>query len=397
MRILMLSSRIPYPLTAGFRIRIYNEAKYLTKDGNQVDLLYLGDKGEYFKYKKSLNEVFHNVWCIPFSKAEALKHLVKCIVNPKLPFQVQLYQNDAFRKKLLTVGGNYDVIIGNHIRTAEYLKLLDRSKVILDLHDAISYNYLNAIKVATGIHRIFYKIEYKRVLNYECEIVSSFPKVVIISEKDKKWLSKHGADVSNISIIPVAVRDDIEDRKTAYDKDEHSICFLGKMSYQPNSDAVLWFSKEVFPALLKNDRKLVFYIMGIEPTEAVKKLEENPQIRVTGFIENPYAVVAKSMAMVVPIRNGAGIQNKVLESMLVGTPVVASIIAAEGIQAKDGEQLFIAKDEKDYVDKITRLIDSEELRRRIGQAGQNYIDDNYTWEALWKKWKTLIIEGGVNS
>ena len=394
MNILMLSSRIPYPLTAGFRIRIFNEAKYFKSDGNNVDCLYLGDRSEYRKYKNNLTQIFRKVYCIPFSKIEAVKQLFKCIGNKDLPFQVQLYQNDVFREKLLEIEKNYDVVIGNHIRTSEYLKLLNKQKVVLDLHDAISYNYKNAIKVAIGLKKTLYSIEYRRVLKYECDICSFFPKVVIISETDKKWLGDHGADVSEVTVIPVAVRDDINDRKQDYTIDKHIICFLGKMSYQPNIDAATWFSKKVFPKLRELDNKLAFYIIGIEPTDEIIKLQSDPNIHVTGFMEDPFSLVAESMAMVVPIRNGAGIQNKVLESMVVGTPVVASPIAAQGIKAEDGKQLLIAHSEGEFVSKIWRLIQSDQLRRKIGLEGQTYVNENYTWEALWKRWRCLIQKGG---
>lgn len=387
--ILILSSRIPYPMTAGFRIRIYNVAKYFKNDGNSVDLLYMGSKGDYEKYKNNLHQVFRNVYCIPFSKLDALIHLSRCVCSIHLPLQVQLYQNDAFKKKLLEIESQYDLVIGNHIRTSEYLKLLNPKKVILDMHDAISYNYVNAIKVTKGIKKIVYQLELPRVLDYECKIVSMFPRVVMISENDQKWLGEHGADTSHVTLIPVSVRDDIKDFKVDYAKDENAICFLGKMSYQPNIDAVLWFSKYVFPKLLEQHNDLVFYIMGIEPTPEVLALEKNPHIKVTGFMDDPYEIMAKVKATVVPILNGAGIQNKVLESMLIGTPVVASSIAADGIQATDNEQLLIAKNQEEFTQKIELLLTSTVLREKIGNSGKEYIENHFTWNALWKSWKQL--------
>ena len=387
--ILILSSRIPYPLTAGFRIRIYNVAKYFKNDGNNVDLMFMGNEEEYNRYKDDLHKIFTNIYFIPFSKFAAVRKMAKCLFNKHLPLQVQLYQNDLFQNKLHEIENHYDLIIGNHIRTSEYLKEIDPQKVILDMHDAISYNYLNAIKVTKGIKKIIYQIEYKRVLDYECNIVSAFPRIVMISDKDREWLKQHGAKVNHVTLIPVAVRDDIKDTKEDYQKDDNTICFLGKMSYQPNIDAVLWFAKKVFPVLQKKYKDLKFMILGIEPTQEVLSLTENPNIKVTGFMENPYEIVAKSKAMVVPILNGAGIQNKVLESMLIGTPVVASTIAADGINAKDGEQLLIAKNEDEFVKKIDALLGSESYRQRIGQAGKKYIEHHFTWNALWKTWQEL--------
>ena len=104
------------------------------------------------------------------------------------------------------------------------------------------------------------------------------------------------------------------DEKPAYEKDENAICFLGKMSYQPNIDAVLWFAKNVFPDLLATNPDLTFYVLGIEPTPEIKALGRNQHIKVTGFMDNPYQVMARVKATVVPILNGAGIQNKVLEN-----------------------------------------------------------------------------------
>lgn len=389
MNILILSSRIPYPLTAGFRIRIFNVAKYFKNDCNHVDLLFMGKKEEYVKYKDELHEVFRNIYYVPLSKKEILFHLSKCAFDFHLPLQVQLYQSNAFKEKLMEIEGGYDLVIGNHIRTSEYLKLLDPGKVILDMHDAISYNYSNAIKVTKGIKKIVYQLEYPRVLHYECQIVNAFPKVVMISENDRRWLENHGANTSHVTLIPVSVRDDIKDTKTDYQKDEDAICFLGKMSYQPNIDAVLWFSKYVFPELLKRHNNLTFYIMGIEPTAEVQALGKDPHIKVTGFMENPYEIMSRVKATVVPILNGAGIQNKVLESMLIGTPVVASTLAADGIEAKDNQQLLIAKNKTEFISKVSSLLESDELREKIGKAGKKYIENHFTWDALWKTWKQL--------
>lgn len=386
----MLSSRIPYPLTAGFRIRIYNEAKYFARDGHRVDLLYFHEDPE--EYREELSRVFTRLYCVPLSKGKSALNLVKGALGSGLPFQVLLYQSKAFRDQLLAVADQYDVIIGNHIRTAEYLKLVDPEKAVLDLHDAISYNYWNARRVAGGWRKAVYGAEYRRVLRYECRVAGLFHRSVIISEKDRSWLKDHGAEVGRMSVIPVAVRDDILPRKKDYKSDSRAICFLGKMSYQPNVDAVLWFSREVFSALKEKYPDLVFWIMGIEPPEEVRRLGQDPNIRVTGFLEDPYEIMAQCMASVVPIRNGAGIQNKVLESMVVGTPVVASPIASEGIEAENGRQLCIAGTKEEYLATLFRLLDSPEYRAEIGKNGQEYVKSRYSWKVLYEQWKKLIHE-----
>ena len=390
MKILMVSSRIPYPLTAGFRIRIYNEAKYCRRAGHQVGLLYLGKPEEYERYKAQLAEVFHEVHVVPFRRAEALFNLFKCLFTPSKPFQVALYINKQLRKTLERLEGGYDVVIGNTIRTAEYLRKIDPAKTILDFHDAISYNYENAVRCTKGLKKWVYRTEYRRVLRYERDTAKAFRKAVIISEDDKAYLQKHGADTARLSVIPVAVRDDIAARKTVYGTAAREICFLGKMSYQPNEDAVVWFCHNVFPQLRERYPDVRFVIMGIEPSKAVCELERLDGVTVTGFLENPFERMAACVATVVPIRNGAGMQNKVLESMAVGAPTVLSPIAAEGLGGQNGVHYLAAERAEDYVEQLSRLLDSPPLCRQVGDSARELIRTRYTWEVLWSRWESLI-------
>jgi hypothetical protein len=144
MKILILSTRVPYPLTAGFRIRIYNTAKYLKSAGHSVGLLQLSSRRPGNPYERELKEVFDHIETIPLNKTEAVFNLAKCLLTKKYPFQVALYQNKLFAARLSALAQDYEVVIANHVRAAEYLKAVRGVKKILDLHDAISYHYENA-------------------------------------------------------------------------------------------------------------------------------------------------------------------------------------------------------------------------------------------------------------
>ena len=390
MKILMLSSRLPYPLTAGFRIRIYNEAKQLKQAGHQVDLLFLSRRGDMEKYGSALYDVFTTVRAVPFSLVKAGGQLFSALFHPGYPFQVALYQNGGFASALYSVYAQYDMIIANHIRTAEYLRQLPEDKIILDLHDAISYNYYNAIQLSRGLKKLLYLTEYRRVLHYECCCSRQYKKTVLISEKDRQWLISHGASAKNLHVIPLAVRDDISVPPKDYHNDRHAIAFLGKMSYQPNADAVRWSVRKVFPLLRKKEPELQFYIMGIEPPKDIQDLGGHSGISVTGFMENPFLLLSKMKVSVVPIQNGAGTQNKLLESMMLGVPVVASRIAAEGIAGSDGRELLIADSPQQYAEHILSLLHSESLRERIGRDGQRLIENKYTWNSLTTQWLSLL-------
>lgn len=388
MRILVLSSRIPYPLTAGFRIRIYNTGKYLKEAGHIVDILQLTNDNEIKIGEEKLRAVFNKVITIKIKKREVLLRLFAGLVNWHLPFQILIYQSKEYKKQFDHIVKDYDIILCNHIRMAEYVKHY-KIKKILDMHDAVSYNYENAVKNVGFLKKFIYKIEWKRVLKYEIKIGEHFTKSVIISEKDKQYLHEKGAYIDNMHTIPVAVRDDIKNRKQNYYDDENSLCFLGKLSYQPNEDAVIWFVNHVFKSLKKKIPDIQFYIIGIEPTPKVRELAREDGVTVTGFMENPYALIEKCKLMVAPIRNGAGIQNKVLESMVVGTPVIISPIVAEGIMGQDGEDFFIARTDEEYISLVTKLFNDVGLRETVGQAARQFVLENYSWQTLKYKWAEI--------
>lgn len=390
MKILFLSTRIPYPLTAGFRIRIYNEAKYLKRAGHQVSLLYMGNSADYQNYKQELENVFDKVYLIQISKIEVILNLCKTVFNIAKPFQVALYESRDFYKKIKELSVEYDVVVGNTIRTAEYLRKIEPNKVVLDLHDAISYNYKNAIAHTEGLKKLIYKIEYRRVLHYERDVIHTFQKVVIISEDDKTYFQENGINTDHISVIPVAVRDDIPVQKNDYTQHSKDVCFLGKMSYQPNEDAAIWFAHHVLPILKKECPDIQFIVMGIEPSPKVRALESLGNIKVTGFLDDPYTYVSACAAMVAPIHNGAGMQNKILESMYVGTPTVISPIAAEGLAGQNGVHYLQANTPEEYAFFVLQLIRSPQLCQSIGEKAQKLVNEKYTWGVLSGQWEKLI-------
>lgn len=384
MRILMLSYRIPFPLTAGFRIRIFNSAKYLKKNGHTIDLMFLGKHNELEKYNYELRSVFDEIWCFEIEPVEVVWNLFTKTLMQKKPLQVALYWNKKMNKCIIENQNKYDLILGNSVRNAEYLLNISSNKAYLDLHDAASYNYMNLIVKLHFPKKLLYIIEYNLLKKYECWVSRKIKNICIISNADREYLKRNGAEITNMQVIPVAVRDDVRNMKKCVCNDEISVCFLGKMSYQPNEDAVLWFVKEVFPVIKEKYKEFKFYIIGVEPTRKVTELSALNGVVVTGFLENPYEIVEKCVAMVVPIRNGAGMQNKILESMVVGTPCIISSIAEEGLNGINYKTYIVANSKNDYIESIERIITDNELRNKISNEGKKFVNQ-YEWPNIEKK------------
>ncbi|MFN3307444.1 MAG: glycosyltransferase, partial [Candidatus Kapaibacteriota bacterium] len=163
------------------------------------------------------------------------------------------------------------------------------------------------------------------------------------------------------------------------------ISFFGKMNYRPNVDAVLWFVKQVLPHLPK---ELNFQILGANPVKQLIDLaKENPRVIVRGYVEDPYVLLKSSLCVVAPMQTGGGIQNKILESMALGTIVITTPYSAFPIAKTEDNVLLIASDASEWIKIINQLYRNPEKFNFIKGNARNYIKNNFTLE---KFEKTLL-------
>jgi len=380
-KILVLYSRIPYPLIGGDRIRIYNTAKILSR-GYKVDLLCINEGKIKNEYIEKLKEVFNEVIYFSYHPLRFKWNAFKGLFLRK-PLQVSYYYFKEVQRWINKRYRNYDLIFCNHIRTAEYVKDAHYVKIV-DLHDAISMNYAKAKLNTRGWWKIIYWIENKKLLPYEIKTIDKFDKSFIVSDTDRDYLIKHGADKKKIVTISVAVKEEVVNRiSRVEEKDE--LVFLGKMDYPPNEDAAIYFTEIVFPILKKERKKLKFIIVGAKPTRRILRLKKIGGIEVTGFVEDPYKHLEEGKVFVAPIRFGAGIQNKILEAMALRKSVVTTSCGAEGINGRDGEHFLVADNPEDMAEKILDLLENEKKRKVIGEKARALIEREYTWDIIGNK------------
>jgi len=385
-KILILSSRIPYPLIGGDRIRIYNTGKILSSQ-YKVDLVCISEGKVRKGYVEKLKEIFHKVILFSYPHLRFKWNAFKGIFLNE-PLQVHYYYFLEVQNWIDKNFRSYDLIFAHHIRTAKYIEHIDRLKVV-DLVDAISMNYLKAVKKANGLWRLIYRIENRRVLPYEIKTINCFDRSFIISDVDRNYLIEHGAKPERISAIPGAVKDEVVKRASQV-REKDQIAFLGKMNYAPNEDAVTYFARKVFPMLRRSNHRLRFVIIGAHPTKAVLDLGKIEGIVVTGFMKNPYPVFEASKVVVAPMRFGAGIQNKILEAMALRKPVVTTSLGAEGIKGKDGEHFLVADEAEEMTEKILSLLEDREKRESVGKKARALIEKEYTWDTIGEKFLTEI-------
>lgn len=382
MRILLLSFRLPYPLTEGFKLRAYHLAQILARE-HEVDLLTLHHGSIAAEDRAHLEKVFRRV--ISFSHPPIPARLrALSMVPSSAPLQVGYYRSRRVQRWIAAHWTEYDLIFCLHLRMAQYVEGIPVPKVI-DLIDAASLFYREAQEHASGLWRWIYRTEAPRVLAYEARCFRIFDRAFVASPYDAEVLRRSLPEVAvkeRLIVLPNGVREELLRRSCDGGEECNRLVFLGKMDYGPNVDAVIFFARRIFPALRRQDPTLAFSIVGTSPRPEVQALRNLPGVEVTGYVEDPFSIVERSRLVVAPLRFGAGIQNKILEAMALGKAVLTTPCGARGIAGRDGEHFRIVREERLWPAQITRLIEDDRMCRALGERARRLIEERYRWDGV---------------
>ena len=159
----------------------------------------------------------------------------------------------------------------------------------------------------------------------------------------------------------------------------NTVIFTGAMNYFPNIDGVLFFHREVLPRIQQEIPSVKLIIGGMDPDPSIQQLESE-HVMITGFVPDMREFLEKAAVCVVPLRIAKGIQNKVLEAMAMGIPVVSTSEANSGINAVHNRDLMVANDPQSFADAVVRLLRNEKLRRTIASNARGFVEQQFSWE-----------------
>jgi glycosyltransferase involved in cell wall biosynthesis len=168
------------------------------------------------------------------------------------------------------------------------------------------------------------------------------------------------------------------------------IVFTGAMDYYANVDGVVWFSKAILPLIKKEIPEIQFFIVGSNPTKEVLSLSSSNGVTVTGYVPDTREYLNRATVVVVPLRIARGIQNKILEAMAIGIPVVTTPQAFEGIEAKPGRDLILGEDVGKIAEGVIKIIKEVSLRRSLGDNARRVIEKNYCWTRNLEKLNSIL-------
>ncbi len=215
---------------------------------------------------------------------------------------------------------------------------------------------------------------------YERSLSSRVGGAIAVSKKDQRAL-KYLGGFQQVSLIPNGVDADFFYPGHEDESGKPSTCFWGRMDFEPNVDAMVWFCREVWPLLLDDFPEAGMTIVGAYPTVEIRDLGVGRNIKVTGEVDDIRPFAWKSQVVVMPVRIGAGIKNKLLEACAMGKPIVASPTAVAGLEIGDlsFEPWIVARNIEDWIKSIKLLFSNLEIRQRLGRSARGYVADNHSW------------------
>ncbi len=378
MKILFLTSRFPYPPYGGDKLRVFNFIKYLSRK-HEIHLISFIESENEKKYLAEMEKYCKRIEIVLLSPGKSYLNCAAFSLT-SMPFQVAYYRDSVMRSKVneMIRVENYDAVYVHLLRMAQYVYGNKGVNRVLDLTDSLSLSLFRSLKYRKHLFLLFYFLEWLKVKRYERNAVKVFERSLLISsaDADSEVSLAYGGKVS---IVGNGV--DLGYFKPfngSYDRDK--IVFMGNMHSFPNRDGVLYFCGKILPIIKKSRPGIKFYIVGANPPAKIRELGDGKTVFVTGPVEDTRKYLGDAAALVCPIRTATGMQNKIMEAMAMGLPVVSTKISARWLGDSGGTGIILADDGAEFAKTVLSIIGDENLRRELSSQARRYSEDNFSWD-----------------
>jgi sugar transferase (PEP-CTERM/EpsH1 system associated) len=275
---------------------------------------------------------------------------------------------------------SYDRIFVYCSAMAQYVESAGQIPMVTDLVDVDSDKWTQYATFTRFPFSAIYRREGRYLRGYERRVCARSSCVVVTTEREAA-LVRQISPATRVQVIPNGVDTRYFDpRVVPPDRTVPTVIFTGDMSYFPNQEAVNYFARKVLPLIRDSVPKARFLIVGRNPNRNVLRLQRMDGVEVTGFVADVRTYLAKAQVAVAPFAIAAGIQNKILEAMAYGLPVVATSRTAQGLSPKVAEMVDTGDTADEMASKIVLLLRDFDLARRKGVEGRRRVGEEYRWE-----------------
>lgn len=395
MRILFLTQLLPFPLDAGAKIRAHYVLKHLVASGHEVTLCSLVRPTDAPASIEALRSLAHDVVSVPIrrSRVRDLALGVRSLLFSS-SLTIDRDRVPAMHRRLdalASAGKPFDVVHADQLSMAsDALALRARGAagcVVLDAHNAV-FRILERMRDTTSrrLARPLLGREAQTLARAERAICAACDRVVWVSDSDRRAVLGDASAPERSAVIPIAIDPGprpVDARAGAATR----VTFLGGMNWPPNHDGVRRLVERIWPRVRASVRDATLTIAGKDPPAwLLARARSDPRIEVTGYLDDPDAVLRETRAFVVPLDAGAGMRVKILDAWRLGLPVVSTTLGAEGIRAAHDRNLLLADDDEGFAVAVASLFVDAGRAARIGAGGRETLERHYDWRTAYAAW-----------
>lgn len=382
MRVLYLTNGFPFPLTSGY-LRHYHFIRELA-DEHEIALLSIVRSSFREEHRAALAPFTRHIEVFVAagrgqSPARKALHAARTIGRADGSI-------DAMRAAIerLHAAQPFDIVLFSGKPTYSAIERLALPPIVADFTDAASMRIRGQIQYAPRARSPFLWVRYLQTRRLEKQIIERADHLLFASLRDREAVLPDRRKPS--TVMPCGVDLDYWQRSTR-ELGRSAVVFTGAMNYQPNIDAALFLIEDIFPRVRQAHPGAELFIVGHSPTPALVVAGRQPGVTVTGFVDDVRPYLERAAVFAAPLRFGAGIQNKVLEAMAMEVPVVATPLAADGLNTEDGARppLKVAQTAAEFAQIIGAEIQARAQNTTPDTAARQYIAQYFVWPAVGDK------------
>ena len=378
MRVLFVSPYVP----SRIRVRPYEWIKALAGLGCHVHLVALRPPEDAQLGDGDIRDACGAFEVFPLSRVRTLTNAVRALVSA-VPLQAAYSRHPAAEARIraLVAGEPFDVVHIEHLRGSLLVPFPSPRPTVYDAVDCITRLFEQTVRLAPGARqRALARLDLARTRRFESAAVTRFDRLVVSSEAEAEaFRSLAGADAAAGRVHAIGNGVDSGPPPAAARDDGRTVLFAGKLSYHANEAAARRLIDAVMPRVWTRRPDARLIVAGLNPSRALQAMAVPGRIAVPGYVEDLRGLMQRATVLAAPLVYAAGIQNKVLEAMASGTPVITSPSACAALDATIGTDVVSAGTDDAFADRIVELLDDRSRRDAIGRAGRAAVVARHDW------------------
>lgn len=389
MKILYICHRFPFPPKRGGKIRPFNMIRHFSTQGHKVTVCSLSRSPAEAKEGEGIRN-----HCEHFEMASVSNAIQVIRMVARLPVVTPssmgfFYSPDLQRRidNLLSTE-QFDLIFVHCSSVAQYVENVRGIPKILDFGDMDSQKWLEYANYKPFPLSLGYRLEGKKMEAAEKRLAKKFNMCTATTRAEWETLNSYRTALKTDWFPNGVDAEYFKPDGEGYDTD--TLSFIGRMDYYPNQECMFDFCRNTLPLIQARRPQAKLLIVGADPSPAVKKLEELPGVTVTGSVPDVRPFILRSAAMVAPLNIARGTQNKILEAMAMGVPVVTSPAGAGGVDAENETHFLIGDNPNTYADACLRIMNRPDERTRLSTSGRERMLTHHDWQASMRRLETIV-------